>query len=82
MMETDKAITYILKLTVRNHPGVLVRCAQVISRRGQNIEKLIVEKINDNPQLYAMEITTFGKIGSVSQIVGQLQKLVDVIEVQ
>jgi acetolactate synthase-1/3 small subunit len=74
--ETDH--TYKLVLTVRNSPGVLVRCAQVFNRRGHNIEALDVKATAGSPHTSRMTITAFGKHEAMGQIRMQLQKLVDV----
>lgn len=76
--ETDH--TYTLTLTVRNQPGVLVRCAQIFGRRGHNIEKLHVDA-SDTPGQSTITITAFGRPEVINQIVLQLQKLIDVIDV-
>lgn len=76
--ETDH--TYILELSVRNQPGVLVRCAQVFGRRGHNIESLHVTADTDSTS--HMTITAFGHPDVIHQITLQLKKLVDVIDVQ
>lgn len=78
--ETDH--TYTLTLTVRNQPGVLVRCAQVFTRRGHNIEALQVAPAPSQPELSTMTITAFGKPEVMDQIVAQLSKLVDVEHVE
>jgi acetolactate synthase-1/3 small subunit len=77
--ETDH--TYTLTLQVRNHPGVLVRCAQVYGRRGHNIEALHVSS-NSNPDYSTMTITAFGQANMMDRIVAQLQKLIDVQDVK
>ena len=73
--------TYQLALSVRNRPGVLVRCAQVFNRRGHNIESLHVSANIDNPERSTMTITAFGEANMINQIVAQLNKLVDVLQV-
>lgn len=73
--------TYTLTLTVRNRPGVLVRCAQVFNRRGHNIEALQVAASSTNSDESTMKITAFGKHEVMDQIVAQLSKLVDVQKV-
>ncbi len=80
-MEDEKSRTYQLVLVVRNQPGVLVRCAQVLSRRGQNIESLQVAAIPETPELSKMIIIAAGKPSIINQIVSQLTKLIDVINV-
>jgi acetolactate synthase-1/3 small subunit len=73
--------TYQLTLTVRNRPGVLVRCAQIFGRRGHNIEALHVAELTDQPDISQMIITAFGQPAVMRQIVAQLAKLIDVLEV-
>jgi acetolactate synthase-1/3 small subunit len=74
--------TYTLTLTVRNRPGVLVRCAQVFGRRGHNIEALHVTAIDNRNDASRMTITAFGKPDVIHQITAQLGKLVDVVDVK
>jgi acetolactate synthase-1/3 small subunit len=79
-MKKDDDHTYTLALTVRNRPGVLVRCAQVFNRRGHNIESLhVAPAIAAN--VSTMTITAFGRQAMMDQIVAQLNKLIDVIDV-
>lgn len=73
--------TYTLTLTVRNRPGLLVRCAQVFGRRGHNIESLQVAPQPDHEDTSVMTITAFGKPHMMDQIVAQLSKLIDVITI-
>jgi acetolactate synthase-1/3 small subunit len=80
-MKKDDDRTYTLTLTVRNHPGVLTRCAQIFSRRGHNIESLHVSTAKTDTHLSTMVITAYGQPGIVSQVVAQLGKLVDVVEI-
>jgi acetolactate synthase I/III small subunit len=78
----DDDHTYTLTVTVRNQPGVLVRCAQVFNRRGHNIEALQVEPAITQKNISSMSITAYGKPAVMDQIVAQLAKLVDVIHVE
>lgn len=73
--------TYALVLTVRNSPGVLVRCAQVFSRRGHNIERLSVTAVPHSFATSYMTVTASGKEATLHHITQQLRKLVDVIHV-
>lgn len=73
--------TYTLTLTVRNSPGVLVRCAQVFSRRGHNIESLHVAPVPNSFVTSHMTVSAYGKAASLRQITHQLEKIVDVIHV-
>lgn len=74
--------TYTLTLTVRNRPGVLVRCAQIFGRRGHNIESLNVAPKKGHDDVSDMTITAFGRPDVMRQIFLQLGKLVDVLEVK
>jgi len=78
-MKKEHDHTYVLTLTVRNNPGVLVRCTQVFNRRGHNIEALQVA--NTSNSVARMTITAFGKRETIHQITLQLKKLVDVIDI-
>ncbi len=67
-----------LSLFVRDRPGVLVRVSLVFSRRGFNIDSLVVSRANLSG--YArMTITCSGDEYAFEQIIKQLTKLVDVV---
>jgi len=63
-----------ISLFVNNAPGVLVRVALVFSRRGFNIESLVVRG-----RFSRMTITCSGEPEVLEQIIKQLAKLVDVV---
>lgn len=81
IIDKGEAQSFQLTLMVRNQPGVLVRCAQVLSRRGHNIDSLKVSVIPENPELSKMIITSSGSRSTIQQIATQLMKLVDVINI-
>ena len=67
-----------ISILVVNKPGVLMRVAQVFSRRGFNIDSLVVSSGFDNK--YArMTVTAQGNYENLDQIKKQLSKLVDVM---
>ena len=67
-----------ISILVVNKPGVLMRVSQVFSRRGFNIDSLVVSSGFDNK--YArMTITAQGNAENLDQIKKQLSKLVDVM---
>ncbi|HEY8494442.1 MAG TPA: acetolactate synthase small subunit [Myxococcota bacterium] len=68
-----------ISLVVNNKPGVLVRVALVFSRRGYNIESLVVSPAAEGDDLSRMTITCSGDPDTLEQIIKQLQKLVDVV---
>ena len=67
-----------LSLFVNNKPGVLVRVALVFSRRGFNIESLVVSPVAEG-RFSRMTITCRGAAADLDQVVRQLAKLVDVV---
>lgn len=76
--EIPKSKVHTLSLYVANKPGVLVRVALVFSRRGYNIESLVVSPAKEEG--YArMTITCSGDEDVFEQIIKQLAKLIDVV---
>ena len=75
-MEENKK--HILSLLVCNKPGVLIRVALVFSRRGYNIDSLVVSEAN-SPEFSRMTITATGDKKTLVQIIKQLNKLIDVV---
>jgi acetolactate synthase-1/3 small subunit len=67
-----------ISLFVNNTPGVLVRVALVFSRRGFNIESLVVSPGAEG-RFSRMTITCSGEPEVLEQIIKQLEKLVDVV---
>jgi acetolactate synthase small subunit len=70
--------THTISLFVNNKPGVLVRVAQVFSRRAFNIESLVVSPAAEG-RFSRMTITCSGPNEVFAQVVKQLAKLVDVV---
>ena len=68
-----------LSILVRNKPGVLVRVALVFSRRGYNIESLVVRTDVANGEFSRMTITCSGDPETLDQITKQVTKLIDVV---
>ena len=66
---------------MENKFGVLTRIAGLFSGRGYNIDTLNVAPTQD-PNTSRMTIVTRGDDATVDQIVKQLKKLVDVLQVQ
>ena len=67
-----------ISLFVNNKPGVLVRVALIFSRRGFNIESLVVSPAAEG-RFSRMTIACSGDPDSLTQVVKQLAKLVDVV---
>lgn len=74
--QTDQQVT--IGLLVNDRPGVLVRISQTFARRAYNIESLVVSQAHI-PNSSRMTITCSGPVDVLSQIILQLNKLVDVI---
>jgi acetolactate synthase I/III small subunit len=70
--------THTLSVLVSNEPGVLMRICQVFSRRGFNIDSLVVSE-GRNVNFSRMTIGISGDPQGLSQIIMQVSKLIDVI---
>ena len=66
---------------MNNQPGVLGRICNVFSRRGFNIESLVVSQTR-NPRFSRMTIGISGHPEGLHQIIMQVNKLIDVIHCQ
>jgi acetolactate synthase-1/3 small subunit len=73
-------ILYILSVIVENKPGVLFRITNLFRSRNFNIESITVG-ITEKPDLSRMTITTKSDIRTLEQLVKQLRKTIDVIQV-
>ena len=67
-----------ISLFVANKPGVLLRIALIFSRRGFNIESLVVSSALDG-RFSRMTITAKGDPKTLEQIIKQANKLIDVL---
>jgi acetolactate synthase-1/3 small subunit len=70
--------SHTLSVLVNNEPGVLMRICQVFSRRGFNIDSLVVSE-GRNANFSRMTIGISGDPQGLSQIIMQVGKLIDVI---
>ena len=71
---------HIISVLVENEAGALTRVAGLFSMRGYNIDSLTVAPTED-PTLSRMTVVTIGNDATIEQIIKQLKKLVDVVEV-
>lgn len=69
-----------ISVLVENHFGVLARISGLFSARGYNIDSLCVGETQDR-SVSRMTVVVQGDDGVLGQIVNQLQKLVEVIEI-
>ncbi len=70
--------THTLSILVSNQPGVLMRICQVFSRRGFNIDSLVVSE-GRNANFSRMTIGVSGDPEGLHQIIMHVSKLIDVI---
>lgn len=71
---------HIISVLLENESGALSRVAGLFSARGYNIESLTVAPTDDST-LSRMTVVTSGSDEVIEQIIKQLNKLVDVVEV-
>ncbi|RBP45139.1 acetolactate synthase small subunit [Roseimicrobium gellanilyticum] len=74
----DIVNVHTLSMFVANKPGVLGRVCAVFSRRGFNIDSLVVSQGRD-PRYSRMTVGISGHPEGLSQIILQCRKLIDVI---
>ena len=72
---------YIISSIVENKPGVLFRITNLFRARNFNIESITVGT-TEQPDLSRMTITTKIDERTLDQLVKQLRKLIDVVEVK
>ncbi len=72
---------YVFSALVENRPGVLSRVSGLFTRRGYNIDSLVVAETED-PRHSRMTIVLHADEITAMQIKHQLEKLIDVIEIR
>lgn len=70
----------ILSILVENKPGILFRVTHLFRSRNFNIDSIAVG-VTDNPEYSRITITTYGDAKQVTQIVKQLDKMIDTVRV-
>ena len=71
----------ILSIPVENKPGILFKVTHLFRSRNFNIDSISVG-VTENPEYSRMTITTYGDEKQVTQIVKQLDKMIDTVEVK
>ena len=71
----------ILSLLVENKPGILFQVTHLFRSRNFNIDSISVG-VTENPEFSRMTITTYGDEKQIQQIVKQLDKMIDTVEVK
>ena len=75
------AMRHIIAILLQNEAGALARVAGLFSTRGYNIESLSVAP-TDDPTVSRLTLVTKGSDAVIQQIANQLNKLVDVVNVE
>lgn len=71
----------IISVLVENKPGVLFKITNLFRSRNYNIDSISVG-VTENPEVSRMTITTEADEKQLSQIIKQLDKLIDTLEVK
>ena len=71
----------IISVLVENKPGILFKVTNLFRSRNFNIDSISVG-VTENPEFSRMTITTIGDEKQVTQIIKQLDKMIDTIEVK
>ena len=71
----------ILSIKVENKPGILFKVTHLFRSGNFNIDSISVG-VTENPKYSRMTVTTIGDEKQISQIVKQLDKMIDTIEVR
>jgi len=71
----------IISVLVENKPGVLFKVTNLFRSRNFNIDSISVG-VTENPEYSRMTITTIGDEKQVAQIIKQLDKMIDTVEVK
>jgi acetolactate synthase-1/3 small subunit len=70
----------ILRLLVRNHPGVMSHVCGLFARRGFNVEGILCVPVDDGTR--SVMLLVVNEEERLEQLVRQLRKLEDVLEIQ
>lgn len=71
----------IISILVENKPGVLFKVTNLFRSRNFNIDSISVG-VTSNPEFSRMTITTIGDEKRIQQIIKQLDKMIDTVEVR
>ncbi len=81
VMDRTPVRHHILSVLVENKAGVLARIAGLFARRGFNIYSLAVAPAESNARFSRVTIVVDAESAPLEQIVGQLDKLVNVVAI-
>ena len=72
----------LLKLTVRNHPGVMSHICGLFARRSYNLEGIMVRPLAGGPPRISRLWLLVNEEDRLPQLIRQTEKLVDVLNVE
>ena len=72
--------TVVLRLTVRNHPGVMSHVSGLFARRAFNVDGICCVPVGDGSE--SVVLLQVADDGRLEQVAAQLRKLVDVRDVR
>ncbi len=70
-----------VSILVNDHPGVLQRVSALFNRRGFNIDSITVGP-SEQPGMSRMIIVTLGDDRIMHQVINQVEKLIDVVNIE
>jgi acetolactate synthase-1/3 small subunit len=80
--QSNDNTSFTLSILVANRAGALSRITSLFSRRGFNIDTLNVGPMAEDPTLSRLIMTSSGDEATKNQIIKQLDKLFDVVDVK
>ena len=72
----------VLRLTVKNHPGVMSHVCGLFTRRSYNLEGIMVRPIRESGGENSRMWLLVNEEDKLEQIISQTHKLVDVIDIE
>jgi acetolactate synthase-1/3 small subunit len=72
----------VLELTVNNHPGVMSHVCGLFTRRGYNLEGILVMPIHSQHDQQSRIWLLVNEEDKLGQVIRQTEKLVDVLSIE
>nr|CAA6819888.1 MAG: Acetolactate synthase small subunit (EC [uncultured Thiotrichaceae bacterium] len=72
----------VLRLTVKNHPGVMSHVCGLFTRRSYNLEGIMVRPLQRTKSEHSRMWLLVNEEDKLEQIISQTSKLVDVMDVE
>lgn len=78
-LATNQAV---LRLTVKNHPGVMSHVCGLFTRRSYNLESIVVYQNRDSDGTTSRMWLLVNEDTRLEQVIRQTEKLVDVLDIE